>query len=396
MILRRNKRLTALSVGVVLLLSQSSCMKPSDSSVSGSKPPARITKVPFGTLATGQPVTEYSLINTNGVELRALDYGGIVTVLRTPDREGALADIVLGYGDIAGYLKATPYFGAIIGRYGNRIAKAQFTLDDSTYKLVANNGPNALHGGVAGFDKVLWTAESFDSAAAHGKVGIVFTYVSKDGEEGYPGTVTARVTYTLTDSNQFIIDYHATTDKATPINLTQHSYFNLAGAGAGVITNHVIQIDADKFTPVDSTLIPTGELKPVDGTPFDLRKPTEIRTWIDSGDVQLKNAGGYDHNFVLNRTGDGLSHAARVVDLSSGRTLDVATTEPGLQFYSGNFLDGTITGKGGHVYARRNGFCLETQHFPDSPNQKAFPSTILRPGTPYQSRTVFTFGTAPR
>jgi aldose 1-epimerase len=357
--------------------------------VEETKPIAHVVITPFGVLPSGDSVSAYTLTNVNGVELRAINYGGIVTSLRTPDRAGVLADIVLGYDSLAGYLKTTPYFGAIVGRYGNRIAKGRFTLDGATYTLAVNNGPNALHGGLVGFDKVVWRAEPWDSA---GKVGVVFSYVSKDGEEGYPGTVSVRVTYTLTDANEFAIEYHATTTKATPINLTQHTYFNLAGDGSGTILDQRITIDADAFTAVDSTLIPTGVLQPVEGTPFDFRKGATIGARINEPHPQLIRGGGYDHNFVLNRTGDGLVHAARVVDSVSGRTLDVATTEPGVQFYSGNFLDGTIVGKSGHVYQRRAGFCLETQHFPDSPNQPSFPSTILRPGAEYRSRTVYTFG----
>lgn len=384
----RSTRIAGILLGATLLLSQASCMSGDKTAATGT-PKARFAKAPFGALPSGQQVSVYTLTNARGVELRAIDYGGIVTSLRTPDRNDALADIVLGYDDLDGYLKTTPYFGAIVGRYANRLAKAQFTLDGATYKLAANNGPNALHGGLVGFDKVMWRGEPWDSA---GRVGVVFTYTSKDGEEGYPGTVQVRVAYTLTDSNEFSIDYSATTDKATPINLTQHTYFNLAGEGSGPVLNQQIAIDADSFTPVDSTLIPTGVLQPVAGTPFDLRQPTAIGAHIGEADTQLKLAGGYDHNFVLNRKAEGLVHAARVVDPSSGRTLDVATTEPGIQFYTGNFLDGTITGKGGHVYQHRNGFCLETQHFPDSPNQPTFPSTILRPGAEYRSRTVYTFG----
>ena len=349
----------------------------------------RVAKTPFGSLPDGRAVSAFTLTNANGVELRAIDYGGIVTSIRTRDRTGVLGDIVLGYDDLAGYLKSTPYFGAIVGRYGNRIAKGKFTLDGASYTLAVNNGQNTLHGGLVGFDKVLWNATPFDSATSS---GLVLTYTSADGEEGYPGAVSVRVTYTLTDDNEFSIDYHATTTKATPINLTQHTYFNLGGDGSGDVLKQEIAIDADAFTPVDSTLIPTGVLQPVTGSPFDLRKPTAIGAHIGDDDTQLKIAGGYDHNFVLNRTAAGLAHAARVVDPASGRTLDVNTTEPGVQFYTGNFLDGTLTGKSGHVYRHRNGFCLETQHFPDSPNQPAFPSTILRPGSEYRSRTVYTFG----
>jgi len=386
--LRTVPRAAADLLGGLVLLAQGSCM-------TGDKPAplatgyARTFVEPIGVLPSGDTVTAYTLTNTNRVSLRVMNYGGIVMSVRTPDRDGTLADVVLGYDDLAGYLKSTPYFGAIVGRYANRIARGQFALDGVTYRLAANNGVNTLHGGLRGFDKVLWKAEPFDSLD---RLGLVLTYLSRDGEEGYPGTLSATVTYTLTDRNEFIIDYSATTDKATPVNLTQHSYWNLAGDGSGTVLDQQVTIDADAFTPVDTTLIPTGVLQPVDGTPFDLRRPTAIGARIDEPDAQLKTARGYDHNFVLRRTGDGLVHAARAVDPKSGRTLDVFTTEPGMQFYTGNFLDGKITGKKGHVYGFRNGFCFETQHFPDSPNRSSFPSTILRPGTTYRSQTVITFG----
>lgn len=381
-----------------LLLTLTACSKmPADKSPAADSPSADagtaqqsgVETKPFGKLPSGQEVTAYTLKNANGIELTAITHGGIITSLKTPDKTGAFTDIVLGYDNVDGYVKATPYFGAIIGRYGNRIANAKFSLDGKTYALAANNGPNALHGGVQGFDKVLWTGKP---VAVSGGKAVEFSYTSKDGEEGYPGTLQVTVRYTLTDSNQLQVDYHATTDKATPVNLTQHTYFNLAGDGSGDVLNHEVTLDADRFTPVDSTLIPTGVLQPVAGTPFDFRKPTTIGSRINGADQQLKNAGGYDHNWVLTRTGTGLSHAAHVTEPTSGRTLDVSTTEPGIQFYTGNFLDGTITGKAGHVYKHRTGFCLETQHFPDSPNQPSFPSTILKPGAEYSSRTVFTFG----
>jgi aldose 1-epimerase len=278
--------------------------------------------------------------------------------------------------------------GVIAGRYANRIAKGRFTLDGKTYKLAINNGANHLHGGVKGFDKLLWHAEPFER---DGTAGVVYTLTSADGDEGYPGTLTASVTYSVSASNALTIDYQATTDRATPVNLTHHSYFNLAGEGAGDILGHVLAIDADGFTPVDDTLIPTGVIAPVEHTPFDFRTPTAVGARIEADDVQIHRGGGYDHNFVLNGTA-GLHHAARVVDPVSGRTLDVSTTEPGLQFYTGNFLDGSFKGKAGHVYPKRTGLCLETQHFPDSPNHANFPSTIVRPGTPFRSQTVFTFG----
>jgi aldose 1-epimerase len=344
---------------------------------------------PFGVLPSGEPVHLFTMVNAHGVELRAIDYGGIVVSLRTRDRAGALGDIVLGFDSLGGYVAPSPYFGAIVGRYANRIAKAQFMLNGTTYHLAPNEGPNALHGGLKGFDKVIWRAEPRNEA--NGRV-LVLRYTSSDGEEGYPGTVQAQVTYTLTDRDEFAIDYLATTDKPTPINLTQHSYFNLAGEGAGDVLGQLVAIDAGAFVPIDTTLIPTGELRPVAGTPFDLRKAVPIGARIDEPDPQLRAARGYDHTFVVDRTGPGLVHAARVVDPASGRTLDVATTEPGLQFYTGNLLDGTVTGKGGHTYRQRTGFCLETHHYPNSPNEPSFPSTILRPGTAFRSRTVYTFG----
>jgi aldose 1-epimerase len=339
----------------------------------------------------GTTVDVFTLTNSRGVEIRAIAYGGIITSIRTPDRAGHFDDIVLGFDSLDGYLGASPYLGAIVGRYGNRIAKGRFTLDGRTYQLATNNGPNHLHGGVRGFDKVVWAAEPFRNGE---DVGVRFTYISPDGDQGYPGTLTARVTYTLSSRSQLSVEYDASTDRATPVNLTQHSYFNLTGTTRDILA-HQLMIDADRYTPVDATLIPTGELAPVAGTPFDFRKPTAIGARIDQHDEQLENGQGYDHNWVINRTGDGLVHAARLVDPSTGRTIDVSTTEPGLQFYSGNFLDGSITGTGGHVYARRWGLCLETQRFPDSPNHPDFPSTILEPGQRYRSTTIFAFGVTP-
>jgi aldose 1-epimerase len=354
----------------------------------GEKPIRGVNRAAFGQTRDGRAIEMYTLTNANGLEMRAMTYGGIITSLKVPDRLGQFDDIVLGFDAIDGYLKDPPYFGAIVGRYGNRIANAQFTLNGTPYKLAANNGPNHLHGGVNGFDKKVWDAVPGDTADG---LSVTFTRTSPDGEEGYPGTLQASVRYTLTDKNELVIDYRATTDKATPVNLTQHSYFNLAADG-GDILGHELTIHASRYTPVDSTLIPTGELAPVQGTPFDFQKATAIGARIDADNVQLKNGGGYDHNWVLDRAGSGLQPAARLVDPKSGRTLDVATTEPGLQFYSGNFLDGTITGKGGRVYKHRSGLCLETQHYPDSPNHPTFPSTILQPGQTYSSKTVFTFG----
>ncbi|MEO7910039.1 MAG: aldose epimerase family protein [Roseiflexaceae bacterium] len=350
--------------------------------------PAGPRREPFGTTLDGKAVERFTLTNANGIELKAISYGGIITSLKVPDRRGKTDDIVLGFDRLDGYLKDPPFFGAIIGRYGNRIGKGQFALDGKTYKLATNNGPNHLHGGVKGFDKVVWTVEPVAPNS------LAFSRVSPDGEEGYPGNLRLRVTYTLTDKNQLIVDYRASTDKATPVNLTQHSYFNLAGQGSGDVLGHQLLLHAEQYTPVDETLIPTGELAPVEGTPFDFRKPTAIGARIDNDHPQLKAGKGYDHNWVLSRKGSGLQPAASVVEPTTGRTLDIATTEPGIQFYAGNFLDGTLTGKGGAVYKHRTGFCLETQHFPDSPNQPKFPTTTLRPGAEYRSQTVFTFGVA--
>ncbi len=350
---------------------------------------ANVSRAEFGRLPDGTRVDVITLTNAQGLEVRAITYGGIVVSLRVPDRAGRLDDIVLGYDDLDGYLKDSPYFGAIIGRYGNRIAKGRFTLDGRPYQLATNNGPNHLHGGVKGFDKLVWKAEEFKNPEG---VGIVFTHTSPDGDEGYPGNLNVRITYTLTDRNELAIDYYATTDKPTPVNLTHHSYFNLAGAGTRDVLDHELMINAGRYTPVDATLIPTGVLVSVEGTPFDFRKPVRIGARIDEDHEQLRHGMGYDHNFVLNRDTDTLIHAARVVESTTGRTLDLYTTEPGLQFYSGNFLDGTITGKSGRVYQKRYGFCLEPQHFPDSPNKPQFPSTILRPGREYRSKTVFVFG----
>ena len=346
----------------------------------------RVTKATFGHLPDGTQVDGYTIRNDRGTTMHVITYGGIITSLRVADRAGKLDDIVLGFDSLAGYLKDSPYFGAIVGRYANRIAKGRFTLDGKTYQLPVNNGQNSLHGGTRGLDKVVWHAAPFENDST---AGVVLTHTSPDGDQGYPGRLELRVTYTLNDHDELAVEYHATTDKATPINLSQHSYFNLTGAQRDVL-GHVLQLNASRYTPVDSTLIPTGERAPVAGTPFDFRTPHAIGERIAAPNEQLRIAGGYDHNFVLD--GGGYRHAARVVEPTSGRTLDVYTDQPGIQFYSGNFLDGTITGKGGHVYGHRFGFCLETQHFPDSPNHPSFPSTILRPGKPFTSRTVFIFG----
>jgi len=348
------------------------------------------TKSPTQAMVDGHPIELVTLTNAAGVEITAITYGAIITSWKVPDRAGQMADIVLGFDDPAAYVKANaPYLGAVVGRYGNRIGNAQFALDGRTYKLAANNGVNHLHGGTRGFDKVLWNAETQKTVDG---VAVAFTRTSADGEEGYPGTLKARVTYTLTNKNELIVSYEATTDKPTVVNLTQHTYFNLAGQGTGDILGHELRLNADRYTPVDKTLIPTGELAPVEGTPFDFRKPTRIGARINSEHPQIQFGLGYDHNWVLARSSEDLSLAADVYEPTSGRTLQVSTTEPGVQFYAGNFLDGSVTGKSGHVYKHRYGFCLETQHFPDSPNKPQFPSTTLRPGETYRSRTVFRTG----
>jgi len=348
-----------------------------------------IRKSAFGKTAEGQ-VDLYTLTNRSGIEVRITNYGGRVVSILAPDRHGKMADVVLGFDSLDDYLGSNPFFGALVGRYANRIAKARFTLDGVEYKLAQNNGPNSLHGGLKGFDKVIWAAREL----LKDPPTLELTYVSQDGEEGYPGKLKAKVVYALTDKNELRIDYTATTDKDTVLNLTNHSYFNLAGQGTGDILKHEIMINADRFTPVDATLIPTGELRQVQGTPLDFRRATAIGARIDADDEQLKFGKGYDHNFVINRTGHGLSLAARVTEPESGRVMEVLTTQPGVQFYTGNFLDGTVHGKGGKVYGRRSAFCLETQHFPDSPNQPKFPSAEIKPGQTYHQTTVYKFSTA--
>lgn len=380
-------KLTVAAVAASLILSSACASEPAPES---GPPGAGVTVAPFGTMPDGTAVELITLTNANGIEVRAISYGGIIISLRTPDRNGQLDDIVLGYDSLGGYVTDnSPYMGAIIGRYGNRIAGGRFELDGQMHTLATNDGPNHLHGGVRGFDKVVWNVEPSQDASG---ASAIFTRVSPAGEEGYPGTLSARVVYTLSDDNALTVEYRATTDAPTHVNLTQHSYFNLAGQGARDILAHQLQIDADRYTPVDETLIPTGELADVTGTPFDFRTPTAMGARIDADDMQIARGRGYDHNYVLRRTGEGLQRAARVVDPSSGRMLEIDTTEPGIQFYSGNFLDGSITGKAGRAYQHRYGFCLETQHYPDSPNQPAFPSTILRPGEEYATTTVFRFG----
>jgi len=347
----------------------------------------RITKEAFGAV-DGQKVDLYTLRNSKGAEARICNYGGIVVSLKMPDKNGVLGDVVLGYDKLEDYVKVTPYFGALIGRYGNRIAGGHFTLDGVTYMLATNNGPNALHGGLKGFDKRVWRAKAHDSPAGP---TLVLNYLSQDGEEGYPGNLQVKAVYTLTEDNGLRLDYTATTDKTTVLNLTQHSYFNLAGHGDNL--GHIVEMPADRFTPVDSTLIPTGELQPVAGTPLDFRSPTAIGARINQNDEQLKFGGGYDHNWVFKKTIGELTMLARVSEPTSGRVMEVWSTEPGLQFYTGNFLDGTITGKGGWVYQHRNAFCMEPQHYPDSPNQPKFPSVVLRPGQVYKNTIIYRFAT---
>jgi aldose 1-epimerase len=376
---------------LLVVLALALAAPPSGPSVMRSTPrhPPTVTVAPFGTMPDGQTVEVYTLTNAGGMQVRAITYGAIIQAIRLPDRAGRLTDVTLGFDSLSGYLCDSPYFGAVVGRYANRIARGRFTLDGRTYRLATNNGPNALHGGVKGFDKVVWRARSFQRGDS---VGVVFEHTSPDGDEGYPGTLRVSVTYTLTPADELVVDYTATTDRPTPVNLSQHSYFNLAGEGSGDILGHRVTIAAARYTPVDSTLIPTGEIASVAGTPFDFRQPTAVGARIEQPDPQLRYGKGYDHNFVLSRTGPGLVHAVRVEDPGSGRTLDISTTEPGVQFYSGNFLDGSIKGKSGHVYGHRSAVVFETQHFPDSPNHPNFPSTILRPGAELRSRTVFGFG----
>jgi aldose 1-epimerase len=347
---------------------------------------ANISRTPFGKTKEGIAVDLYTLRNSKGAEARISNYGGLVISLKVPDRNGQLGDVTLGYDDLDGYLKETPYFGALIGRYGNRIARGKFTLDGKTYTLATNNYPNALHGGLKGFDKVVWEPKVIMGLDGP---SLQLSYVSKDGEEGYPGTLNVTAVYTLTEDNGLKLAFSATTDKDTVLNLTHHSYFNLAGKGD--ILEHEVMIPADRFTPADSTLIPTGELRPVANTPFDFRKPTTIGARINEADEQLKFGGGYDHNWVVNKTMGQLGLMARVYEPTSGRVMEVYSTEPGLQFYSGNFLDGTITGKRGWIYKFRNGFCMEPQHYPDSPNQPNFPSVVLKPGQIYSNVIEYRF-----
>ncbi len=348
-----------------------------------------VTSKPFGTV-DGQAVQLYTLRNAHGAEATITNYGGIVVSLLVPDRSGKLVDVVLGYNSLEGYLKTTPYFGALIGRYGNRIAQGQFTLEGKAHTLATNNGANALHGGLKGFDKVVWSSRAVESKLG---AALELSYLSPDGEEGYPGNLTVKAVYTLTNDHALRVDFTAHTDQTTVVNLTHHSYFNLEGRGD--ILDHLVTINADRFTPVDPSQIPTGELRSVAGTPFDFRQATAIGACILTDDAQLKAGSGYDHNWIINQQAAGtLTRQARIEAPRTGIVLEVSSTEPAVQFYAGNFLDGTITGKRGQIYARRTGFCFEPQHYPDSPNQPAFPSTVLRPGETYQATTIYQFSAA--
>jgi len=375
------KLLTSIAISVVILL-LISC----GGQDGKSKSKIEIKQKVFGQTESGQQVDIYTLSNANGMQVKITNYGAIVQLLTASDRDGKYEDVVLGYDKLEDYIKATPYFGAIVGRYGNRIAKGKFTLDGAEYTLATNNGANHLHGGIKGFDKVVWTAQPTET-------GLKLTYLSKDGEEGYPSNLSCAVIYTLTDNNELQIEYEATTNKATPVNLTHHGYFNLSGNCKTDILGHELWINANTFTPVDSTLIPTGDLPSVENTPFDFNSPTAIGARINDYSEQLKFGLGYDHNWVLNDVDGSMKLQASLYEKASGRLMEIYTVEPGLQFYSGNFLDGSNVGKGGKVYNYRNGLCLETQHYPDSPNQPDFPSTILKPGETYQTKTIYRFTT---
>ncbi len=348
---------------------------------------AAIKQEPFGT-ADGKEVSIYTLTNRKGAEARITNYGGIVVSLKVPDRKGQMDDVVLGFDTLDEYVAGNPpYFGAIIGRYANRIALGRFKLNGVEYKLATNNDPNHLHGGVKGFDKVVWDARPLKTRTG---AALELTYLSRDGEEGYPGNLRARVVYTLTDTNDLRVDYTATTDKDTVVTLTHHGYFNLKGQGNGDILDHQLTLNASRFTPIDATSIPLGELRSVKGTPFDFTTRTAIGARIDQDDEQIKNGSGYDHNYVINGRNGVLRRAAEAYEATTGRVMEVWTTEPGVQLYTGNFLTG-LKGKDGKTYARRNGFCLETQHYPDSPNHPNFPTTVLRRGGRLKSTTIYKF-----
>lgn len=344
----------------------------------------KITKEPFGKAPNGEEVSLYTLTNQNGMQVKISNYGAIVTSIVTPDKDGNMGDVALGFDKVDGYIPNDPHFGGIVGRYANRIAKGKFTVEGKEYTLAVNNAPNHLHGGITGFDRVVWQAEEMPADNA-----LRLTYLSKDMEEGYPGNLSVTVTYTLTEDNGLKIDYEATTDKATPVNLTNHSYFNLTAGKEKDILNHVVTINADKYTVSDETLIPTGELKSVKGTPYDFTTPQPVGTRVHS----LPGGFGYDLNYVINNGGEELTHAATVHDPATGRVMEVHTTQPGIQFYTAYHLDGSLTGKNNTQYKRYAGLCLEAQHFPDSPNKPSFPSTIIKPGEKYQETTIYKYST---
>ncbi|MGB3586327.1 MAG: aldose epimerase family protein [Tunicatimonas sp.] len=374
---------------IILLAGILSCQNNSSEQTETPKPmpTSSISQKPFGTTTDSIAVDLYTLTNGD-TEIGITNYGGVITAWRVPDADGNLGDVVLGYDNMEGYRSKPSYFGALVGRYGNRIAKGEFTLDGETYSLATNNGANHLHGGIKGFDKVVWQA---DTATSSDGPQLVLRYTSPDGEEGYPGNLETQVTYTLQADNTLRIDYEATTDEPTIINLTNHSYFNLSGDPSTTILDHRLMIDADRYVPVTEELIPTGELAPVNGSPFDFTESTVIGNRIDADHSQIKNGLGYDHCWVLNGAEDELTRAATVFEPTSKRFLEVFTTEPGIQFYSGNFLDGTAVGKEGISYKKRSALCLETEHFPDSPNQPDFPSVVLRPGETYRTTTAYKF-----
>jgi aldose 1-epimerase len=351
--------------------------------------PVKVRSLAAETLSDGRSVSKWDIRNASGAGLTVITLGAVIQTLDVPDKHGKLDDVVFGYESIAPYLDNAPHFGGVVGRFANRIAKGRFTLGGKKYQLALNNGPNALHGGLVGFDKQIWAGKPIKTAEG---AGVILSRTSKDGEEGYPGTVSVSVSYIWTPNNRLIVDYTATTSAPTPFNIAQHSYFNLNGAGkATTILDHSLSINADRFTPVDATLIPTGELKPVAGTPFDFRKSKPIGRDIATLDEQLKFGGGYDHNWVVN--GTGLRTAAVLASDQSGRRLTISSDQPGIQVYTGNFLDGKLMGKAGNAYSYRSGIALETQHYPNSPNQPNFPNVILKPGKPFHSRTIFTFST---
>ncbi|TDD63358.1 galactose mutarotase [Actinomadura darangshiensis] len=386
------KRILAITAATVVGSALAVSAVPAGASPAHDRP--GISKEAFGTLEDGTKVDRYTLTSGRGVRVRIITYGGIVQTLETPDRHGHRTNVVLGFPTLKDYvdLNGGPYFGAIIGRYANRIAKGRFTLDGKTYQLAINNGENSLHGGLKGFNTKVWKAEPIESGHS---VGLRLDYTSVDGEEHYPGTLKTTVTYTLTSRNELHVAYHATTDQATVVNLTNHTYFNLAGEGTGDVYDHRLTLNASRYTPVDTTQIPTGQIAAVKGTPFDFTRPHAIGERIRANDPQLLIGQGYDHNLVLDQRHPGaLTEAARVTDPHSGRVLKISTTEPGVQFYSGNFLDGSFAGTSGRVYRQGDGFALETQHFPDSPNQPGFPSTVLRPGESFDSTTVYGFSAA--